>query len=70
VGTENLERDLVFILLVFGLVFSITLDYAVTVTNTGQAADIYNLWTSASAGWFPHIEPSSLTLDPGESDST
>jgi hypothetical protein len=43
--------------------------FTVTVTNTGQVADSYNLQTSASAGWFPNIEPSSLTLESGESDS-
>jgi len=46
-----------------------TLYYTVNVTNTGRAADSYDLMTSASAGWFPDIEPSSLTLDPGESDN-
>lgn len=46
-----------------------TLYYTVTVANTGQAADIYNLHVTASTGWFPDIEPSSLTLDPGESDN-
>jgi uncharacterized membrane protein len=46
-----------------------TLYYTVTVANTGQAADVYNLHATASTGWFPDIDPSSLTLDPGESDN-
>jgi uncharacterized repeat protein (TIGR01451 family)/fimbrial isopeptide formation D2 family protein len=46
-----------------------TLYFTVKVTNAGRAADSFNLRTSASGGWLSHVEPSSLALDPGESDN-
>jgi len=46
-----------------------TLYFTVYVTNAGQARDSFNLSTSASGGWLSEVEPSSLTLDPDESEN-
>jgi uncharacterized membrane protein len=46
-----------------------TLYFVVYVTNAGRARDTFNLRTSASGGWLSQVEPSSLTLDPDESEN-
>ena len=43
------------------------LTYAVTITNTGNALDTYDLTTSDNAGWFPVVSPASIGLPPGAS---
>jgi len=43
------------------------LTYTVTVTNTGNAPDTYELTTSDNAGWSPIITPSSIALWPSAS---
>lgn len=41
--------------------------FTITVKNTGQADDIYNLNATNMAGWILQIKPASLTLAAGES---
>jgi len=43
-----------------------TLDYTVTVANTGNAEDIYDLMASDDAGWSSSTSPTSLTIPPWE----
>jgi len=43
------------------------LAYTVTVTNTGNALDTYELTTGDNAGWSPVVLPSSIGLSPGAS---
>ncbi|MCK4405050.1 MAG: right-handed parallel beta-helix repeat-containing protein, partial [Hadesarchaea archaeon] len=43
------------------------LTYTVTVTNTGNALDTYELTTSDNAGWSPVVSPSSMGLSPSAS---
>jgi len=43
------------------------LTYAVTITNTGNALDTYELTTSDNAGWFPVVSPASIGLSPSAS---
>jgi len=45
----------------------VTLSYTVTVTNTGEATDNFDLRVSGGAGWSPGISPNSLTLAAGAS---
>jgi len=45
----------------------VALSYTVTVTNTGEAADNFDLRVSGGAGWSPGISPNSLTLATGAS---
>jgi len=45
----------------------VTLSYTVTVTNTGEATDNFDLRISGGAGWSPGISPSSLSLAVGAS---
>jgi len=43
-----------------------TLDYIVTVSNTGNVADTYSLTATDDAGWSPSVSPASLTMPPRE----
>ena len=43
------------------------LTYTVTITNTGNALDTYELTTSDNAGWSPIVLPSSIGLSPSAS---
>ena len=43
------------------------LTYNVTITNTGNALDTYELTTSDNAGWFPVVSPASIGLSPSAS---
>jgi len=43
-----------------------TLEYTVTVTNTGSAEDTYSLTVIDNAGWSPIVSPTSLTIPAGE----
>jgi len=45
---------------------SLTLNYTVTVKNTGALDDNYNLTVSDNAGWGPTVSPTSLTVPAGE----
>jgi hypothetical protein len=47
-----------------------TLNYTVTVTNTGQAIDNFNLSFGDNAGWSPGLNNSVLTIAGGASDNT
>jgi len=42
------------------------LSYTVTVTNTGEYDENYNLTASDNLGWGPNVSPSSLTVPKGE----
>ncbi len=44
-----------------------SLTYTVTVTNTGDVLDTYELTTGDDAGWSPTVSPSSINLSPGAS---
>jgi len=46
-----------------------TLTYTVTVANTGNAEDTYNLTASDDAGWSPSVSPTSLMVPPWENRS-
>jgi len=46
-----------------------TLTYAVTITNTGNAPDTYDLVATDNSGWSPSVFPPSMTLAPGASDN-
>ena len=46
-----------------------TLTYTVTITNTGNAPDTYDLVASDNSGWSPSVSPPSITLAPGASDN-
>ncbi len=48
---------------------STTLNYTVTVTNTGDVVDNYALSASDNAGWGASVSPESLILFPGASDN-
>jgi len=41
-----------------------TLDYTVTVSNTGNVEDTYSLTSADDAGWSPSVSPTSLTVPP------
>ena len=44
-----------------------TLNYTVTVNNTGNVSDTYSLTTIDNAGWSPSVSPTSLTVSAGSS---
>jgi uncharacterized membrane protein len=44
-----------------------TLNYTVTVANTGNVSDTYDLVASDNLGWGPTVSPNSLTVPPWES---
>jgi len=41
-----------------------TLDYIITVSNTGNVEDTYSLTATDDAGWSPSVSPTSLTVPP------
>jgi uncharacterized membrane protein len=45
---------------------SMTLNYTVTVSNTGASSDTYDLAASDNSGWGPTVSPASLTVAAGE----
>jgi uncharacterized repeat protein (TIGR01451 family) len=47
-----------------------TLNYTVTVTNTGLVIDNFNLSVGDNAGWGPNVNNSVLTIAPGASDNS
>jgi hypothetical protein len=47
-----------------------TLNYTVTVTNTGNLQDNYALTVGDNAGWSPSVLPTSLVVAAGSSDNT
>jgi len=46
-----------------------SLTYTVTIKNTGNASDTYNLTVSDNAGWSPTLSPTSLAVPPGENST-
>jgi uncharacterized membrane protein len=46
-----------------------TLNYTVTVTNTGNITDNYSLTVTDNAGWSPSISPTSLSVSPSSSEN-
>jgi uncharacterized membrane protein len=46
-----------------------TLYFVVYITNAGLARNSFDLRTSASGNWLSQVEPSSLTLDPDETEN-
>jgi uncharacterized membrane protein len=47
-----------------------TLNYTVTVTNTGDVLDNYSLTVSDTANWLTSISPTALELDAGSTGSS
>jgi len=46
-----------------------TLNYTITVANTGNVSDTYDLATSDNTGWSPTVSPTSITVPVGASDN-